>query len=157
MSVCVGLKKLHSTYDNSSNLISPSSVDLPLSPSTAPSLVHSPLKTHVFRSSSKNVRPSVRPSVRPYVHNETQCSHKPNSGIRWSMIHSRPYDFQGHPRSGSRSGDDRSPLSGLFFHKSPHRRLFLTTAIAFLRSILRCVLSSICALRYFSVLCARLR
>jgi len=23
-------------------------------------------------------------------------------------------DFQGHPRSGSRSGDDLSPLSGLF-------------------------------------------
>jgi len=30
------------------------------------------------------------------------------------MRHSRRYDFQGHPRSGSRSGDDLSPLSGLF-------------------------------------------
>jgi len=39
----------------------------------------------------KNVRPSIRmyvrtytyvcTSVRPYVHNQTQCSHKPNSGI----------------------------------------------------------------------------
>ena len=26
---------------------------------------------------------NVRPSVRPYVHNQTQCSHKPNSGICW--------------------------------------------------------------------------
>jgi len=31
------------------------------------------------------------------------------------MRHSRRYDFQGHPRSGSRWGDDLSPLSGLFF------------------------------------------
>jgi len=31
------------------------------------------------------------------------------------MRHSRRYDFQGHPRSGSRSRDDLSPLSGLFF------------------------------------------
>jgi len=30
------------------------------------------------------------------------------------MRHSRRYDFQGHLRSGSRSGDDLSPLSGLF-------------------------------------------
>jgi len=30
------------------------------------------------------------------------------------MRHSRQYDFQGHPRSGSRSADDLSPLSGLF-------------------------------------------
>jgi len=30
------------------------------------------------------------------------------------MRHSRQYDFQSHPRSGSRSGDDLSPLSGLF-------------------------------------------
>jgi len=29
--------------------------------------------------------------------------------------HSRLYDFQGHPRSGSSWGDDLSPLSGLFF------------------------------------------
>jgi len=34
------------------------------------------------------------------------------------MRHSRRYDFQGHPRSGSRSGDDISPLSGLFFSNS---------------------------------------
>jgi len=41
-------------------------------------------------------------SVHPYVHNETQCSHKPNSGIWYllrSMRHSRQCDFQGHPRS----------------------------------------------------------
>jgi len=31
------------------------------------------------------------------------------------MKHSQWYDFQGHLRSGSRSGDDLSPLSGLFF------------------------------------------
>jgi len=31
------------------------------------------------------------------------------------MRHSRQYDFQGHPRSWSRSGDDLGPLSGLFF------------------------------------------
>ena len=31
------------------------------------------------------------------------------------MRHSRRHDFQGHPRSGSRSGDNLSPLSGLFF------------------------------------------
>jgi len=35
------------------------------------------------------------------------------------MRHSRWYDFQGHPRSGSRSGDDLSPLSGLFFIHLP--------------------------------------
>jgi len=46
----------------------------------------------IFRSSpvrwpnkpDENVRPSVRTYlayVRPYVHNQTQCSHKPNSGI----------------------------------------------------------------------------
>jgi len=35
------------------------------------------------------------------------------------MRHSR-YDFQGHPRSGSRWGDDLSPLSGLFFSLSPN-------------------------------------
>jgi len=29
------------------------------------------------------------------------------------MKHSRRYDFQGHLRSGSRSGDDLSPLLGL--------------------------------------------
>jgi len=33
------------------------------------------------------------------------------------MRHSRQYDFQGHPRSGSKWGDDLSPLSGLFFSK----------------------------------------
>jgi len=37
-----------------------------------------------------SVRPNVglRPSVRPYVHNQTQYSHKPNSGIcygRWDI------------------------------------------------------------------------
>ena len=32
------------------------------------------------------------------------------------MRHSRQYDFQGHPRSGSRSVDDLSPLLGLFFN-----------------------------------------
>jgi len=31
------------------------------------------------------------------------------------MRNSRRYDLQGHQRSGSRSGDDLSPLSGLFF------------------------------------------
>jgi len=31
------------------------------------------------------------------------------------MRHSRRYDFKGHLKSGSRSGDDLSPLSGLFF------------------------------------------
>jgi len=31
------------------------------------------------------------------------------------MRHSRRYDFQGHPRSGSRWGDDLSPLLGLFY------------------------------------------
>jgi len=31
------------------------------------------------------------------------------------MRHSQRYDCQGHPRSGSRWGDDLSPLSGLFF------------------------------------------
>ena len=31
------------------------------------------------------------------------------------MRHSPRYDFQGHLRSGSRSEDDLSPLSGLFF------------------------------------------
>ena len=43
----------------------------------------------IFRSSperwpnkpGKNVRPSVCPSVHPYIRNQTQCSHKPNSGI----------------------------------------------------------------------------
>jgi len=35
------------------------------------------------------------------------------------MRHSRRYDFQGHPRSGSRSGDDLSPLTGLFSHRPP--------------------------------------
>jgi len=30
------------------------------------------------------------------------------------MRHSRRYDFQDHPRSGSRSGDNLSPLLGLF-------------------------------------------
>jgi len=34
------------------------------------------------------------------------------------MKHSRWYDFQGHPRSGSRWGDDLSPLSGLFLFKA---------------------------------------
>jgi len=32
------------------------------------------------------------------------------------MRYSRRYDFQGHPRSGSRSGDDLSPILGLFYN-----------------------------------------
>ena len=50
------------------------------------------LRTYVRTS----VRTSIRMYVRMYVHSETQCSHKPNR-------RSRRYDFQGHPRSGSRS------------------------------------------------------
>ena len=37
------------------------------------------------------------------------------------MRQSRRYDFQGHPRSGSRWGDDFSPLLGLFF---TYRQIF---------------------------------
>jgi len=40
---------------------------------------------HLLRDDQINqvkmsIREYVHPSVRPYVHNETQCSHKPNSG-----------------------------------------------------------------------------
>jgi len=37
---------------------------------------------HLLRDDLINpVKMSVRPSVRPYIHNQTQCSHKPNSVI----------------------------------------------------------------------------
>jgi len=55
---------------------------------------------------AKNVRPYIRTSVRTSVHTYV-CTY----------VHSRQYDFQGHPRSGSRSGDDLRPLLGLFFFK----------------------------------------
>jgi len=59
--------------------------------------------TLVFRSSLERWPNKPSKNVRPYVHNETQCSHKPN---KWHLLrlmrHSRRYDFQGHPRSGSR-------------------------------------------------------
>jgi len=75
---------------------------------------------HIFRSPpqrwpnkpGKNIRPSVHPYVRTsvrtyvhrptYVHNQTQCSHKPNNGIcyGWWDIHDDM--TKGHPRSGSR-------------------------------------------------------
>jgi len=44
------------------------------------------------------------------------------------MRHSGWHDFQGHPRSGSRSGDNLSPLSGLFFHFLYYRLLNLLLA-----------------------------
>jgi len=49
------------------------------------------------------------------------------------MRHSRRYDFQGHPRSESRSGDDLDPLSGPF-------SFFVTYVIVYcIASIQRCV------------------
>jgi len=36
------------------------------------------------------------------------------------------YDFQGHPRTGSRSGDDLSPLSGLFLLLLNKMSIFLS-------------------------------
>jgi len=50
------------------------------------------------------------------------------------MRHSRRYDFQGHPRSGSRSGDDLSPLSGLFFES------YVTTEDCSSLAMLQCAL-----------------
>jgi len=67
---------------------------------------------------------SVRPYVRPSVYVRPQWNTMQPQTKQWyllgSMRHSQTYDFQGHPRSGSRWGDDLSPLSGLFFYLFIH-------------------------------------
>ena len=89
-----------------------------------------------------SVHMSVRTYVCPYVHNEMWC-------LLRSMRHSWRYDFQGHLRSGSTSGDDLSPLLGYFVFS-----VFLSISIASVSangvdlssrpSICRSVCASVC-------------
>ena len=70
--------------------------------STATNLSYGTYLGHLLRDELINpVKMSVRPYVRPQS-NSTQPQTK-----WWNLLgstrHSRPYDFQGHPRSGSRS------------------------------------------------------
>jgi len=52
--------------------------------------------------------------IRTYVHNETVQPQTKQWYLLRSMSHSRRYDFQGHPSSWSRSGDDLSPSRDYF-------------------------------------------